>query len=185
MWNIFRNWNIRLVLNNASHFTSMTTIVIFIILVVALLFLSVFVKALSKSSKPRGNYVLNSSLVTPAERSFLGCLDSVLPSGVRIFAKVRLADLFSVEDNGDRASWRSDFNRISNKHIDFLLCSASDLSPLVAIELDDKSHAQRDRQQRDEFLDSLFAASKIRLLRLKVQRSYSTGELAKKLNEAM
>ena len=153
------------------------------VLLLALYLLRCLVEPLFKPSKKAINYVLNATLVTAAERSFLGCLDSVLPPEIRVFAKVRLADIFSVENNTDRGDWRSAFNRIQSKHVDFILCRSDDLSPLAAIELDDKSHARRDRQERDEFLDELFATSKIRLLRVNAQRNYDTRELARKLNE--
>jgi hypothetical protein len=138
-----------------------------------------------KPSKKVIGYELNASLVTPAERSFLGCLDSVLPPDIRVFTKVRLVDIFSVENSTDHSAWRSAFNRIQSKHVDFILCRTDDLSPLAAIELDDKSHDKKDRQERDEFLDDLFASSKIRLLRVKAQRNYDTGELARKINQTL
>ncbi|MCE0498783.1 MAG: DUF2726 domain-containing protein [Methylacidiphilales bacterium] len=137
-----------------------------------------------KPSSKGIKYTLKSSLVTDAERSFLGCLDSVLPPEIRVFAKVRLADLFSVERSSNRTGWRAAFNRIQSKHVDFLLCKSDDLSPLVAIELDDKTHAANDRQERDRFLNDLFANSRIKLLRIPAQKSYDPGELAQRLNEA-
>jgi len=85
----------------------------------------------------------------------------------------------------DRTDWRSAFNRIQSKHVDFVLCRSDDLSPLAAIELDDQSHARRDRQERDESLNNLFASSKIKLLRVEVRRNYDTKELARKLNQTL
>jgi very-short-patch-repair endonuclease len=56
---------------------------------------------------------------------------------------------------------------------------------LAAIELDDKSHDRQDRQDRDRFLNELFAASRIKLLRIKAHKSYDTRELARKITEAI
>jgi len=152
---------------------------------VALWLIRVLLESLLKPSPKAINYVLRASLVTEGERSFLGCLDSVLPPEVRVFAKVRLADIFSAENSSDRAGWQSAFNRIQSKHVDFLLCRSDDLSFLAAIELDDKSHAKTDRQERDKFLDCLFANSRIKLLRIRAQKSYNTSELARKLDEVI
>ena len=44
----------------------------------------------------RGVYYLRKTLFTAAERSFLGVLERALPPGVRVFGKVRLADIFGV-----------------------------------------------------------------------------------------
>ena len=155
------------------------------LLVLVLYLLRCLVQSLFKPSKKAISYVLNATLVTPAERSFLGCLDSVLPTEIKVFPKVRLADIFSVEKSSNRAARVSAFNRIQSKHVDFVLCRSDDLSPLAAIELDDKSHDRPDRQERDKFLNDLFATSRIKLIRVKAQKSYDTGELIRRLNEAM
>jgi hypothetical protein len=154
-------------------------------LVLVLHLLRGLLETLFKPSKRAISYVLNTTLVTPAERSFLGCLDSVLPTEIRVLTKVRVADIFSVDANRNAPGWRAAFNRIQSKHVDFVLCRSDDLSPLAAIELDDKSHDRTDRQERDQFLNELFATSRIKLLRVKAQRNYDTGELARRLNEAM
>jgi hypothetical protein len=95
-------------------------------LVLVLCLLRGLVKTLFKPSKKAISYVLNATLLTPAERSFLGCLVFLLPAEIRALTKVRLADIFSVENSYDRAAWISAFNRIQSKHVDFLLCRSDD-----------------------------------------------------------
>jgi hypothetical protein len=46
------------------------------------------------------------------------------------------------------------------------------------VELDDKSHERADRKQRDGFVEAVFAAAGLELLRVRVQRSYPPQELA-------
>ncbi len=164
------------------------TPIIIIILLVAVLFvmgLFLFLQRFIKPGKLAQPYVLKTSLFTPAERSFLGCLDSVPSPDIRVFAKVRLADLFDVERTADRSAWRSAFNKINSKHVDFILLRANDLCPLLAIELDDKSHDREARQQRDVFLKEIFARANLPLIRFKVQKAYQTEDIAQRLNEAM
>lgn len=43
-------------------------------------------------------------------------------------------------------------NRIASKHVDFVVCRVSDLAVVCAVELNDKSHASRRAQSRDELL---------------------------------
>jgi len=165
----------------------MTPVIIIFLFVVVLCIMGLFL-LLQRFIKPRKiaqPYVLKPSLFTPAERSFLGCLDSVLSPDVRVFAKVRLADLFDVEKTPDRSAWQSAFNKINSKHVDFILCRANDLCPLLAIELDDKTHAREDRRQRDFFLKEIFAASNLPLIRFKVQKTYRTEDIAQRINEAL
>jgi len=166
------------------HF-SVTFYVVLIAILLSVVIGASILKTLLKSSKKAGNYVLKGSLVTPAERSFLGCLESVVSPDIRVFVKVRLADLFEVERNLDRSMRQSAFNKINSKHIDFVLCRADDLFPILAIELDDKTHEREDRRKRDGFLDEMFAASTLPLIRFKVQRTYQSEAIAQRLNEAM
>jgi len=108
-----------------------------------------------------------------------------LPPNFRVFAKVRLADIYNVQKTPDRSAWQSAQNKISGKHVDFLLCRVTDLSPVLAIELDDATHEREDRRKRDLFLDEIFAASNLPLLRFKVQKAYRTEDIVRRLNEAM
>jgi hypothetical protein len=144
-----------------------------------------FYQRLSGAEKVILPYGVKPCLFTPTEKSFLDCLDSVLSPDIRVFAKIRLADLFSVEKTIDRSAWRSAFNKINGKHIDFILYNATDFRPLLAIELDDKSHDRNDRQKRDIFLNEIFATSHLPLIRFKAQKTYRAEDVAQRLNEAM
>jgi len=73
-------------------------------------------------------------LCSPAERSFLGALEKVVGNGYQIFAKVRLADIVEVNQGLSSSARQSAFNRISRKHLDFVICNARDLSIVGAIE---------------------------------------------------
>jgi hypothetical protein len=126
-------------------------------------------------------YVLRKVLFTAAERSFLGVLDSVLPSNVAVFGKVRLADIFAVRSGLDRSERASAQNQINSKHVDFLLVWTSDLAPLAGIELDDSSHEEEERQQRDAFVDEVYASGGLPLLHVPAQKNYNPAELKAKV----
>jgi len=66
------------------------------------------------------------------------------------------------------------FNRIAQKHSDFLVCDPVTMKPLFGIELDDASHKQNDRQERDEFVEIVCNVAGSPLLRLPVQREYNS-----------
>ena len=126
-------------------------------------------------------YYLRKSLFTQAERSFLGVLEGCLPPGIRVFGKVRLEDIIGVKNGMGRGDSLAARNRINRKHVDFLLVRASDLAPLAGIELDDSSHEEFDRQQRDAFVDSAFTSAGLPLLHQPVQNSYNPSELNAKV----
>lgn len=158
-----------------------------VLLVVVLVVLAVLATKLkSQGHKPEGfPYNKNQVLFSPAERSFLGVLEQALGGEYRVFGKVRVADIVSVNSMSDRSAWQRAFNRISSKHFDFVLCSKGDLAVVAVIELDDKSHQQRKRQERDAFLVGLCQAISLPLVQVPAQRAYSVPELRAQVLSAL
>lgn len=116
-------------------------------------------------------------LFSPAERSFLGALEGALPEGVGLLAKVRLGDVFKPRKGLSPSLRTRANNRLNQKHVDFLLVTTTDLSPVAGVELDDSSHQREDRVSRDKFVDEIFAAGKLPLLHVTAKSSYNTSEL--------
>ncbi len=141
-----------------------------------------FVLLKRRNSSASGNeesypYVLGDGLFTPAERSFLGVLDQAVGSDLRVFGKVRVADIIEIAKGTDKSQRYAAFNRISAKHFDFVLCRPSDLKPVCVIELNDKSHAKDSRKGRDEFLEKICATAGIPLIFIPAQHSYTLTEI--------
>ncbi|MEZ5943722.1 MAG: DUF2726 domain-containing protein [Planctomycetaceae bacterium] len=135
------------------------------------------------SEVPSLPYEQNPEFLTKAERSFFGVLQQAVAGRYHIFVKVRLADLLTVRSGAEK--WQSHFNRIQSKHIDFVLCDMEQIAPLLAVELDDKSHQRRKRQQRDAFLEEALAAANFSLLRIPVRTSYNVGQLRQQIEECI
>lgn len=132
------------------------------------------------SGSPADRYRRTQPFLSKAERSFFGVLQQAAGTDVVVFAKVRVADVLTPEKS-TRQTWQSAFNRISAKHFDFLVCDAKEVSPLLAIELDDASHGQAKRIRRDEFLDGACASAGLPLLRIPAKRAYSIHELRERI----
>jgi hypothetical protein len=58
---------------------------------------------------------------------------------------------------------------------------SSVLQPLAGIELDDRSHNEDDRQQRDAFVDELYRSCSLPLLHVPAQAAYNQAELRAKI----
>ena len=133
-----------------------------------------------EGGKPGGKleypYHIRDDFLSSAEHSFYLVLKHIVTDKVVICPKVSLSDLFFVKSS-DPSKYRTYTNKIDRKHVDFLLCDPKTLQPLVGIELDDKSHQKSDRQARDKFVEMVYAAAKLPLVRFPVRRSYSTSEL--------
>jgi len=120
-------------------------------------------------------------LFSKAERSFYEVLVRSLPQGHVLFAKVRLADLLYLAKGTEKSqSWR---NRIQSKHVDFVICEPKYLKPILVVELDDSSHDEPDRQDRDRFVDKALGAGGIAILHVPAKSAYIPAEIAKMVSE--
>ena len=123
-------------------------------------------------AEPVGRYRLAPSLLTPTEAAFYAQLRTATGPLAVIQCKVRLADILLAPEHDLRA-----FRRVSQKHLDFLLCERVTLRPLLAVELDDPSHARLDRQLRDLFVDSAYAQAGLPVVHVAAQSTYSPAAL--------
>lgn len=120
-------------------------------------------------------YRLRDDFLSPAELSFFRVLQLAIGDRWVISCKVNLTDLFFVPRGEGQLSWR---NRIDRKHVDFVLCDPATMHPRLGIELDDSSHQREDRQDRDLFVNEVFDAAALRLLRIPAARTYSVSDIA-------
>ncbi len=151
----------------------------------ALLFLFLtlwFVRRRKPSCFP---YEKQAVLFTPAERAFFVILKEVVESQFLIFGKVRLADVIKTRSGLTPEIQRRAFYKITNKHLDFVICRVKDLSVIGVIELDDRSHDLPQRQARDSFVDGALAAARIPIAHIKVQRHYSKAALRAELAQRL
>ena len=114
-------------------------------------------------------------LLTKGEKAFYDALRQAVGSAVVICPKVRLADLVWIpKGEKDRRTW---LNRVDRKHIDFVLCRAGTLSPVLAIELDDASHNSERAKKRDQVKDDVLKAAGLPMLRVKAAGSYDPAKI--------
>lgn len=71
---------------------------------------------------------------------------------LQVCPKVRLLDL--IEPRRGDPKYKTLFYKIQAKHVDFVICDQN-LYVKAIIELDDNSHNQNDRQERDDFVDTI------------------------------
>lgn len=119
-------------------------------------------------------YGLRDRFLSAAELSFYRVLRDVVGGRGVVLAKVGLGDLFTVKRPHENRGAR---NKIDRKHVDFLICEPATLRPLCGVELDDKSHRRADRVARDRFVEGVFAAAGLPLVRVPAARGYRRGEV--------
>ncbi|MBN1312031.1 MAG: DUF2726 domain-containing protein [Anaerolineae bacterium] len=138
------------------------------------------IKSLFRGAEPVAEWPYRSrdSLLSPAEVSFYHVLSSIANGRVVICPKVGLKDILLITKRYKSRDYYSYFGRISQKHVDFVLCNPKSMQPVVAIELDDRSHSKASRSKRDAVVDQIFSAAALPLLHIPAAKSYNTTELA-------
>ena len=142
------------------------TALLILFVVAVIFFFKLFFK--NKNDNHDIHYEKQSALFTPAERSFMCVLTLALEDNALVFGKVRVADILKPGSGLSGKKWWSLFNKISQKHFDFIVCEKSDLSILCAIELNDKSHGSKKAQERDAFLQSSYGDTILNSLELSI-----------------
>jgi len=165
-------------------FHSLLPLLIIVVLFVAI---AAVVKIVLKqrAQEPQG-YPYNKEPVffSPAERSFLGVLEQVVNGRYRFMGKVRLADIIKVKGGMNRSAWQNAFNRIQSKHVDIVACDPATLNVQFVVELDDSTHAQSQRQSRDQFVDNALRAAGVPIVHVAAKTGYSVQEIQSILFEA-
>ena len=123
------------------------------------------------------DYEIKGPFLTPSEADMFRVLEELAHRNVRIMCKPRLADVVQPISGGLSA-----FNKISQKHVDFLICSVIDWWPVFAVELDDASHDTKKRKEADVFKNELFASTGLPLIRIRVQELHYKEHLVANLN---
>ena len=119
-------------------------------------------------------------LMTENETKFYKVLKEIaIKYKCTVFAQVILYEILEVNESNH---WSSRFNSLQNKinrkSIDFTICNNLG-KILFCIELDDKTHYKKKRQERDAFLDEIFDEAQLELIHIKTSNIYSLEFLDK------
>jgi hypothetical protein len=115
-------------------------------------------------------------LLTKAENIFFHNLSKATENmDITITFKPRLADLLYIKKGV--VNYQSHFNKIKSKHIDFIICERNSMKILLGIELDDSTHNNSKRKDRDAFIERALKDADLPLLRFKVSNLYNIEEM--------
>ncbi|MEE2604237.1 MAG: DUF2726 domain-containing protein [Pseudomonadota bacterium] len=154
-------------------------------LVVIVVSLAVLALLKSPTGPTSFTYRRKPCLLSKAERSFYGVLTQAVAGKALIFSKVRVADVITPQQGLTRSNWQRAFNKISAKHVDFLLCDPQDCAVKLAIELDDASHGSAKRQKRDAFLEQACESAGLPLLRIRAARGYGVADIRQRVEAVL
>lgn len=151
-------------------------LIIFFVVVAGLLFLLVFFLPKPRLYLP---YLKKPYLLTKKERELFSILNECIPSNYYIFPQIHIASIIEVKKY--EKEWQKYFNKIISKSIDFVIFDKENISPILAIELDDNTHMYEKRIIRDEFVNNLFEEVQIKLYRIKTSSLDNRDALKKEI----
>jgi hypothetical protein len=155
------------------------TAIFIILLIAAVTTIAIF--RIAQNRQP--TYQSRTNLLSAAELHFLRSLEAAVPSSIHIAWKVRLADIIDVHTSASAKMRTQRFNKIRSKHIDFVLCDRATSAIQCAIELNDRSHARPERQQRDGFVRDSLKGAGIPLIEIPCSRAYDANRLREQLQD--
>jgi hypothetical protein len=145
---------------------------IFSIIIIGFIFYINYKESEEKAELP---YKKKEWLMTKAEIEFYNVLKQVAGDRYYIIPQVKISSLVYVSGT---KNYKTYLNKIDRKTIDFVLFN-SQFSPIIAIELDDSSHNNLSRKERDDFVDKVMNAISLKIVHIKASYNYNLEEINK------
>ncbi len=144
--------------------STILTILGFILFVALLKYLSSrFFSSSAEKIKAKYHYERKNYLMTVAERDFYGMLTQILGTDYLVFPQVHMSAILGHKVKGQ--NWKAAFRHVNQKSVDYVICDNANLIPLIAVELDDRSHDADDRRARDIEVERILSEAGFPLLR--------------------
>ncbi len=124
-------------------------------------------------------YTRKDFLLSRAEHEFFDLLTEILGSTYYVFPQVHLITLLDHKIKGQ--SWRGAFRHIDEKSVDFVICDKNYIKPLLAVELDDRTHGYESRMIRDEEVNRILQDAQLPLLRFENHGNFNKDEIKNQL----
>lgn len=122
-------------------------------------------RTINENTKDYGSYAnsyVKTPLLTKREWSEYQILRIAAENnGLLICPKVRLLDL--IVPKQDAKNSRGLMSRVMSKHVDFVICDQN-MEVVCIIELDDPTHLQQDRIERDQFVDAVLTGAGYKII---------------------
>lgn len=160
----------------------MKIIIILAIVSVIIVFIIEYLQKKNKGKEEKYPYY-RKNILTKNEWIFFKKLKEITDKNkLHILTKVRIIDIIDVEDNIPYKEKMKYKAKIIQKHLDFILVEPDSFKVYLAIELDDNSHNQKDRIERDIFVNKVCEVAKLPLIRCRNEENLEE-EIMKIVNE--
>ena len=128
-------------------------------------------------------YTRKEFFISRPEHEFFDILVEILGSKYHIFTQVHLPTILDHKIKGQ--TWKAAFSHINGKSVDFVICDKAYIKPLLAIELDDKSHDRLGRIERDSEVERMLQEAGMPLLRFENHGNFNKEEISRLVLEKL
>ncbi|SRR5260221_9933828 len=129
------------------------------------------------SSKAKFQYGRKDFIMTRAEHECYDALVAEMGASYYFFPQIHLDAIVYPKDT--RKDRLYAFRHINQKSLDFVACGKESMRPLFAVELDDKTHNQPKRIERDQEVKRILHGAGIPLIRIENRGRFDQVELAR------
>ena len=132
-------------------------------------------KTLSDINSEEYLYAPRDRLISKTERQFFEAIMSAVPEGFRVFPQINLASFIERTDN---FRYRNELFR----NVDFLITD-SEFAPKIVVEINDQTHLEHDRRERDEKVSKICEEAGIPVIRLWTSYGVNIDYIQKRISE--
>ena len=118
--------------------------IIFLVIIIAGIVLKIFIEQFPQKIKNLYNYKRKDFLMSRAEHEFFDVLIEVVGNQYYVFPQIHLQNILDHKVVGQ--SYKGAFRHIDEKSVDYVICDKAYIKPLLAIELDDRTHEWESRK---------------------------------------
>ncbi|MEE9412167.1 MAG: DUF2726 domain-containing protein [Methylococcales bacterium] len=127
----------------------------------------------SEISTVKYRYRQRNKFCSESETTFLSVLEQAAGGSIRVFTKVHAAYVLIPRMELSIENWNSSFDKIAAKQLDYVLCSASDMSILCIVILSSQKNV---KTSFDKFLQKACRSAEIPVISLAAEKEYSAAE---------
>ena len=137
-------------------------------------------KCTKKTAEPDGAtliYELKNEYMTKSEQSYYNAILSVLPENLKLFPQANLSTVINKTDN-------SPFHNELYRNVDFLITD-NEFKPLIFIEINDQSHTEKARKERDQKVKFICEEAGIPIITLWTNYGINAEYIKKRIDETL
>lgn len=119
------------------------------------------------TTQPQSPYAYSpkATIMTSAEIAFYNRLQAIAGDRYYIFPQIHLTALANSHATGQY--YKSCYQRINRRSVDYILCDKVSMKPIYAVELDDRTHDSAKRQARDTLVEEILREINLPLIRFR------------------